>query len=96
MQSLTMLCRLRQNLGANPNVGAHPSQVPPVTVYTYATQVGATAVNKVITYTQLFVNVPDQWPSPKPGSIGMGNLHKREVEEAVETGKAKHPHQKQR
>ena len=53
----------------------------PVTTYVIASNVGkgvATQLN--IVYTQTFANVPDQWPSPKAGTIGMGTLQKREVE----------------
>lgn len=75
--------RLRQNLGQDPDPGAlkAPNQVPPVTVYSIYTQVGDTAKIGIYTYTQKFENVPDQFPSPKPGQIGLGN-HKRKREAA--------------
>ena len=58
-------------------------QVPPVTIYTIATQLGATGMITQLTYTQLFSPVPDQWPGPKSGVIGFGTDKKKR---AVETG----------
>lgn len=73
--------RIRQNLGqALPGeVSAAPvGQVPPVTIYSILSQVGATAKPMVYTYTQVFPKVPDQFPVAKPGQIGMGGHKKRE------------------
>ena len=46
------------------------SQVSPVT--TYQMYEGATQV--AIVYTQTFASVPDQWPGPSSGSIGLGTV----------------------
>jgi len=78
---------IRQNLQVQPDATQAPGQVPPVTVYTIATQVGATGVETVYTYTQLFSPVPDQWPSAKAGTIGFGTLHHKKREaQPVNTG----------
>ena len=78
------LLRLRQNLQVNPNAQLDPGQAPPVTIYTAINPAGAAVVE---TFTQLFSPVPDQWPSPQPGTIGYGTLHHKKREaESIETG----------
>jgi hypothetical protein len=47
---------------------------------------GATGVETIVTYTQLFSAVPDQWPSAKPGTIGYGTLQQKRAIEAREIG----------
>ena len=54
-------------------------QVPPVTVYSIMTEVGGVGVPTVLTYTQTFIRVPDQFPLARPGQIGMGTLNKRQA-----------------
>lgn len=83
-----MHCSARQlNPGVNPNAATlAPGQVPAVTVYGIASQIGATAAQIEVTYTQLFSPVPDQWPAAQSGAIGYGTLHKRDVVEARATG----------
>ncbi|KAF2485937.1 hypothetical protein BDY17DRAFT_320776 [Neohortaea acidophila] len=77
--------RARQNLGVDQNPGAIPHQVPPVTVYSIVSQVGATGAVEIYTYTQLFVAVPDQFPVAQVGTIGYGTDRRRK-REAVNTG----------
>lgn len=51
-----------------PQATSVPTQMPSVT--TYGADRGWTAV----VYTQTFAAVPDQWPSPKAGTIGLGTI----------------------
>lgn len=44
-----------------------PTQMSPVTVYDMHDGIERT-------FTQLFVAVPDQWPSPSAGTIGLGTI----------------------
>jgi len=44
-----------------------PTQMSPVTNYDLGNGVK-------IPYTQLFVATPDQWPTPSPGTIGLGTI----------------------
>ncbi len=75
--------RRRQNLGVdqNPNAPIAGAQVPPVTVYSIYSQVGATAAIEIYTYTQTFVAVPSQFPAAVAGTIGYGG-HKKKKREA--------------
>lgn len=59
--------------------------MPPVTVYSIVSQVGATGAVEIYTYTQLFVAVPDQFPVAQVGTIGYGTDRRRK-REAVNTG----------
>ncbi|KAK3691531.1 hypothetical protein LTR37_018608 [Vermiconidia calcicola] len=67
----------RQNLGVVPDATLATGQAGPVTVYDILVVQGQTAVPETFTHTQLFVAVPDQWPSPQPGTIGMGSLKQK-------------------
>lgn len=84
-QLTTIPNRARQNLGVDQNPAAAPQQVPPVTVYSIVSQVGATGAVEIYTYTQLFVAVPDQFPVAQVGTIGYGTDRRRK-REAVNTG----------
>lgn len=55
-----------------------------VTNYYINSQIGpGVGTNVAVVYTQTFANVPDQWPSAQPGTIGMGGLKRREVEVCI-------------
>lgn len=61
---------------AAPAATVDPGQISPVTTYqveSYPPNGGA-PVQIEVAYTQLFVDVPDQWPSPSAGSIGLGTI----------------------
>ncbi|KAI1907986.1 hypothetical protein LOZ39_002904 [Ophidiomyces ophidiicola] len=53
-------------------------KAPPAAQPTAHTQVSPvmtlTIGGKVVLYTQLFSEVPDQWPAPMPGTVGLGTL----------------------
>lgn len=61
--------RKRQGNVAATNTAAvtQPTQMPSVTVYDMNDGVART-------YTQTFVAVQDQWPSPSAGTIGLGTI----------------------
>ena len=68
-QHLHMDLRKRQGNVVATNVApqTQPTQMSPVTVY-------AMYDNVERTFTQLFVPVLDQWPTPTPGTIGLGTI----------------------
>lgn len=61
------------------------TQVGSITTVWLPSSVGSTNSYVEVIYTQTFAAVPDQWPSPIAGSIGLGTLAKRQA--AAETGK---------
>ncbi|KIW21060.1 hypothetical protein PV08_01639 [Exophiala spinifera] len=50
------------------------SQISPVTTYYANSMVDGTAVQVPVVYTQTFARIPDQWPLPTAGSIGLGTI----------------------
>ncbi|PGH02004.1 hypothetical protein AJ79_07742 [Helicocarpus griseus UAMH5409] len=42
--------------------------------------------SKPALYTQLFSAVPDQWPGPARGEIGLGNMKREKVRRGEEKG----------
>ncbi|RMZ88694.1 hypothetical protein DV736_g4080, partial [Chaetothyriales sp. CBS 134916] len=70
-----VLLEERQGGVVNGPAAAAPSQVSPVTTYninSYTT--GGQIVPATVVYTQTFADVPDQWPSPSAGTIGLGTI----------------------
>ncbi|KAK5224685.1 hypothetical protein LTR99_004614 [Exophiala xenobiotica] len=49
-------------------------QISPITTYYANSMVDGTGVQVPVVYTQTFVPVPDQWPSPTAGAIGLGTI----------------------
>ncbi|RMZ77428.1 hypothetical protein DV738_g4416, partial [Chaetothyriales sp. CBS 135597] len=53
---------------------AKRAQVPPVTTYYIQSFKGTSVIYATVAYTQTFPAVPDQWPSPSAGTIGLGTI----------------------
>lgn len=68
---------LRQVTVYNQQATQAATQAPAVTTFMMNKQIGATVTYAAIVYTQTFADVPDQLPSPIPGTIGLGNLVKQ-------------------
>lgn len=67
--------RKRQVTGQVPAGAATAiTQVPPITSYVVHFVTGGQYIAKTVGYTQLFSPVPDQWPSPSAGTIGLGTI----------------------
>ncbi|OCT44863.1 hypothetical protein CLCR_06311 [Cladophialophora carrionii] len=50
-------------------------QISPITTYYINSEVAPGSFAQVpVVYTQTFAPVPDQWPSPVPGTIGLGTI----------------------
>ncbi|KIW40102.1 uncharacterized protein PV06_07333 [Exophiala oligosperma] len=65
----------RQVTGQGPAVAATAlSQISPITTYYANSMVDGSAVQVPVVYTQTFAPVPDQWPSPTAGEIGLGTI----------------------
>ena len=54
-----------------------PTQAGAVTTYYMQKSIGNTVTYAPFIYTQTFADVPDQWPSPIAGTIGLGDLVKQ-------------------
>ena len=81
--------RIRQGAPVSvPDAALNPSQVPSITTIFAPVSTGGVVTWLPFIYTQTFPAVPDQWPSPGAGSIGLGSHHKRDPVpvEARETG----------
>lgn len=50
---------------------AQPTQVSPITTLSLVNKAGAQVMQP---YTQTFAAVPDQWPEPTAGTVGMGTI----------------------
>ncbi|RMD44975.1 hypothetical protein DV735_g55, partial [Chaetothyriales sp. CBS 134920] len=50
------------------------TQVPPATTYFIKSYSGTKVIYATVAYTQTFAAVPDQWPSPSAGTIGLGTI----------------------
>ncbi|EXJ55633.1 hypothetical protein A1O7_08562 [Cladophialophora yegresii CBS 114405] len=63
---------------AAPAPDAQPTavgQISPITTYYINSEVAPGSFAQVpVVYTQTFPPVPDQWPSPVPGTIGLGTI----------------------
>ena len=82
--SILISRRLRAVVAAD--VTTAVTQAPAVTTLWMQSQVNPTSVTYVeVIYTQTFAKVPDQWPSPGSGTIGLGTLTK-EKRDAAPTG----------
>ncbi|CAK3797808.1 Hypothetical predicted protein [Lecanosticta acicola] len=68
---------LRQDKDLNSAATQAATQQPAVTTFYMEASVGATVTYAAFVYTQTFAAVPDQWPSPSSGSIGLGTLVKQ-------------------
>ncbi|KAL1987011.1 hypothetical protein VTN96DRAFT_5167 [Rasamsonia emersonii] len=62
-----------QNPGAAPATTATQMN-PTTTIWQETTLKDGEVVTAPVTYVQTFAKVPDQWPSPSSGSIGLGTL----------------------
>jgi hypothetical protein len=67
--------RVRQVTGQGPAVAATAiQQVSPVTTVQLFKYVNGVAQQVAVVYTQTFGGVPDQWPAPTVGTIGLGTI----------------------
>jgi predicted RNA-binding protein YlxR (DUF448 family) len=67
--------KARQVTGQGAAVAATAiTQVPPVTTYTINVFKNGVPQLASIPYTQTFVPIPDQWPGPTVGTIGLGTI----------------------
>jgi hypothetical protein len=75
------LYRPRQVTGVNLGAVQNPLQVPPITTVFLPTSSGLSVTWLPNIYTQTFPPIPEQWPSPEAGTIGLGTLtkNKRDV-----------------
>ncbi|OAL23734.1 hypothetical protein AYO20_10939 [Fonsecaea nubica] len=67
--------KVRQVTGQGAAAAPTFSQISPITTYYIEKEVAPGDFTQVpVVYTQTFVPIPDQWPSPVAGTIGLGTI----------------------